>query len=266
MGGEAESARIMQTGKWLWGALAVVIVVAAIAFGPRIYRQIDARRTASAALALLYAGNEANAIARLQQASPHTALTAWNLALRELYWERRSVPAVVGLGRAGLEYGRREAGSPDEKLRLKVLAYNLSSCTWPGWADGPPGYVYSKEDLDTGLDAARLNLELARELERPAEAQASAHWLLGAQLLAAGAYAEATSEFETAADWSTKAGDPAAEAMARGFVMITRIARHPADDAARDELDRIATELRGLERGSFYADQFEPALSAFLEP
>ncbi len=266
MSGEAQSGRILQTGKWLWGALAVVLALAAIVFGPRVYRQIDARRTASAALAQLYAGNEANAIARLQQGSPSTALTAWNLALRELYWERRSVSAVVALGRAGLEYGRREARSPDEKQRLKVLAYNLSACTWPGWADGPPGHLYSEEDLATGLDAARLNLELARELERPAEAQASAHWMLGAQLLADRGYAEATSEFEAAADWSTKGGDPAAEALARGFVMVTRIARNPDDDAARDELDRIATELRGLDGGSFYAAQFEPALHVFSEP
>ena len=264
----------MQTGRWLWGGLALAAIVAAVVAGPPIYRTLDARRTASAALSEFYRRGAPAAIERLEGAgSPRAVLMAYNLTVREIYDERRAIPAIVTLSRAGIDYGRAQSEllAPDDGERsqllrqVKALTYNLGSFTWPGWEGVDPG-AFPPEVRAIGLDAARENLELAVELERPAAALSAAHWLLGAQLLAAGRLADARVQFEHAALAGEAAAEPGAELLGRGFASLTDIVADPLDAAARAELERIRAALEALPGGSVYASQLAPALEAFGPP
>jgi hypothetical protein len=143
------------------------------------------------------------AVQHLQGASGEGALEVaerFDAAVRGLYWEHKDVSAVVTVARAGILYclaKSAEAGTQEIADQLagkaKALAANMGSFTWPGWAE--PGCSPSRADMEAGLDAARLNLRLAEELGRPPERIEDAHWLLGAQLIAAGEPELALEEF-----------------------------------------------------------------------
>lgn len=123
--------------------------------------------------------------------------------VRDLYWKAKNVAAVIVVARGGIHYCLTTMAEmnnyKDRELFggfAKKMAFNLASFLWPGWDE--PGVSLSSGDIAVGLDAAKLNLRLAAELERPPERIEEAHWLLGAHFLAVGEPISALNEFEQA--------------------------------------------------------------------
>jgi hypothetical protein len=172
--------------------------------------------------------------------------------MRAAYWERKDVAQVVAIATDAIGRGR---GSTDPTVLawVKVIAYDLASFTWPGWDE--PGIRLTPADMAKGLEAARLDLELAIALERPDEKVSIAHWIVGAHLLAAGSKDEAVAAFGEAAAAAVRAGDPAQELLARGYAAIAR-----ADDAA---LATVKDGFAGIEDEAEYVAQLEVARRVF---
>ena len=141
------------------------------------------------------------------------------------------------------------------------LTYNLAMNTWPGWGPGEVGDV-GDAHRRLGLAAARQNVELAAELGLGPERRRNGYWALGAQLLAAGEYAEATAAFATSRDLARAAELESAVLMAQGWIHAANILAGQEEQAA---LAAVVEALRGLEDddGAFYAEQYAVALRVF---
>ena len=222
------------------------------------------------ALAMLAAPN-ADTWAIVEYLASHTdALTASQRCdelLRQLYNERKLL-AAFAMGRAAVQFGlsaaAREANPKRaEALRsaAKTAAYNLAANTWPGWDD--PGVTLTSSDLAIGLDAARTNLRLARELNKPEIALGRAHWLLGAHQLAAGDRKSARDSFREASKHETAANEPGEAMHSDAFAQLCDLLEAPNDKQADERLAKALESLRKQKDGEFFASQVDSARRVF---
>jgi hypothetical protein len=208
--------------------------------------------------------------ASLAASDPHRAAEALATAQRDLYWTDKDIPAIVALSHAGiahlLKIARQSPEDTPEVARAgheaKALAFNLGSFTWPGWAE--PGIVLTPADIAAGLEAARLNLRLAEEFNRPEKAKAKAHWLLGAHQLSAADFASAADSFRTGKTHAAQTDDPMLIQMLDGYLLLTHLLADPQNEQARGDFDAAVTALRksDSEDTREYANQLTTALAA----
>jgi hypothetical protein len=197
-------------------------------------------------------------------------------AAAHFYWKEKDLPASIMLGRAGAQYALAAAerlATSDPALaselrgKAKAMTYNLASFTWPGWDE--PGITITAADLAVGLDAAKANLRLGRELSRGPLPLSRAHWMLAAHWIAAAEYERAREQFRLAARDAATAGAEADRLLCQGFEALTgRLALtdapDPAADAAlRSRLDDVLTRLGPLENGEMFVRQIETAGRVF---
>lgn len=209
---------------------------------------------------------------REQQQSPQAAIDVFADTMQRLYSERHDVPGMIAVGRAGIQFGLQAAddGGADhaDDLRgaAKAMAFNLAANTWPGWND--EGICLTRSDRLVGLDAAHLNLRLARELRRDDLALCNAHWILAAHLLADGRFDDARAEFDRAETHARSAGRADYELMCRGYSAMTADLAEPYLTEPRCRFDRCVDELRALDTDDsrFFADQLEAVLELFSAP
>jgi len=186
--------------------------------------------------------------------------------MNDLYWKRHDLPGLITVARLGIHYcvsraqGAPEAEAAELRGLGKTMAYDLASFTWPGWNDA--GIHPTPADEATGLDAARLNLRLAMQLKRGAAPMSNAHWLLGAQQLAAGQFAGALHSFEHSAEFARQDKNRGAELMAQGYGILTRSLEGKSPDAEK-ELRANAEALVKEKDGEFFRDQIETARKVF---
>lgn len=153
-----------------------------------------------------------------------------------------------------------EATDGDDRRGIVPMTYNLAADTWSGWEDA--GTV---EDADRaiGLEASRLNIQLAEEMGFPPERRKNGYWIYGAHLLELGDYLGAESAFKTSHGFTLQTQDEAAQAMTLGWVLTCQLLRGEATEQA---LEEIQSRLMTLgEDGAFYAGQFGPAINKFAE-
>ncbi|MCA9207318.1 MAG: hypothetical protein KDA55_03135 [Planctomycetales bacterium] len=226
------------------------------------------------------------AVAQIErQGEPLEVAKLYYQAMRSLYYQQRDLPRMIFVSQAGIRYclaqadqvqvsatvdpAQREAAQATaEKLRgfAKALAYDLGANAWPGWQE--PGIEITRSDLLAGLDAARLNLRLARELSRDHDALGNARWLLGAQLLANAKANAAIVEFHQAATEFKSASKPDYEQMAHGYAAIAKRSASPNDaDVAREELQQAISALKksGTEDAKFFAEQLHSVAEYFAK-
>lgn len=204
----------------------------------------------------------------VQQGAPPDVMRHISDVAQWLYGERKDVAGMIALARAGIQFGLAEAErSPGEEaaqLRgsAKALAFNLASNTWPGWQDA--GIELTSSDCHVGLDAAKLNLRLAIELQRDDLPLCNAHWILGAQQLAGGELETAKASFTKGAEHARAAGRPEFIQMCRGYGAMTEVLAQP-NGAVHREFDECVAELRKLDTDDsrFFADQLESVLAYF---
>lgn len=190
--------------------------------------------------------------------------------VRGLY-DRRQVPAMIATARAGILYCLTRSGdaatrdgklSTDLKGAAKTIAYNLGANTWPGWDDS--GVSLTPADLAAGLDAARLNLRLGQELKRGPGPISAAHWLLGAQLMAAGRYADAAREFQTSATIAREAKQTGSEVMSQGYAGLAKMIGKLGPEGEREfRAARERLETEKIMDGKFFSEQLETARKVF---
>jgi hypothetical protein len=187
---------------------------------------------------------------------PNLAAALDEISQRALdaYWKTKDLSAAVGLLRDGIERGR---ASSDSAIlgKVKAMAYNLASFTWPGWDE--PGITISPEHLKLGRVAADLNLRLAIELNRPPAKVANAHWIVGAHALAAAELDRAASAF---AQYKTTATDDISREVSDGYAAIAR-----GDD---ESFDRAIASLKAMntEDSKSYVEQLTTARRVLLKP
>jgi hypothetical protein len=198
------------------------------------------------------------------QNDPLAVLETYNELAGHVYNELKNVPLMVVLACAGIQYGLLRAAAETDsgaaaeiKGRVKAIAYNLAANTWPGWDD--PGIVITRSDSAIGLDAARANLRLGRELERGDLPMSRAYWMLGAQLIAAQRYDDAQRAFADAARLAASAGEPAEGVLAKGFSALVDVLQGGADAP----LNALKAQLVDFEHGAMFVGQIDSARRVF---
>jgi hypothetical protein len=194
-------------------------------------------------------------------------------AANHFYWKEKDLSAAITLGRAGAQFAlaaaaRLDADDVPLALQLrgqaKAMAYNLASFTWPGWDE--PGIIIGPFELAAGLDAAKANLLLAIELKKDALPMSRAHWMLGAQELAAGKHNDAVRRFNSACEQADVAGAEAERWLSVGFGVLSEMLAAASDSeemGRKERLDESRARLRPLENGEMFIQQIETAARVF---
>ncbi len=199
---------------------------------------------------------------------PGDIITSYDALSQASYWQRKDLQPSIAMARAGIQFGLTTAPSiDDEKLAAgllgvaKALAYNVASFTWPGWDE--PGIEITRSDVLVGLDAARTNLRLAQELDKPDIALSRAHWMLAAAQLALDEYEPTQAGFLRAVDFARKAGE---DIEAANSVACARLVAHiadPEDTRKREALDAAKVALEAAGDDGFFSGQIETAERVF---
>lgn len=158
-----------------------------------------------------------------------------------------------------LHLAERDPAEADAYRRIAIpMAYNLAANTWIGWGEGVGAVEEHHRRL--GLEAARLNIALAREAGFGPERRRNGHWIHGAHLLAAGAFDAAADEFAASRDLAQEAGLEQAVHMAQGWIHVAAIL---AGRDERAELESVKGLLVAGKDGEFFVRQIDTALGVF---
>jgi hypothetical protein len=227
-------------------------------------------RLMESAVRLLREGDSFAAVAHLSQGEPLAAAKAFSDALGRFYWKEKDLNLAVTIGRAGVQFALQAAEDAEpsnsplaEELRstAKAMCYNLASFTWPGWDEA--GIAPTRSDLLAGLDAAKANLRLARELKKGDLPLARAHWVLGAQQLAHGDRDAASASFASSAAHAAAAGAESERLLAQGFAYLVELLSAPNSPDARKKLEEAKQALAPLEHGADFVGQLDTAWRVF---
>jgi hypothetical protein len=215
------------------------------------------------------------AFARLEASGPAELVAQRYAALAQhLYNDRKDLPRMILAARSGIQFAlsrAQELDATDAKRaaqlrgQAKAMAYNLAANCWPGWME--PGISIGATECAIGLDAARINLRLGLELERPAEPLGHAHWLLGAQLLAAAQFESSAAEFARSAQQFASATKPTEEKMAQAYGKLASRLEQAGDSRRQDDLKQSLAALESLanDDARFFAEQIRTAEKVFLK-
>ena len=195
-------------------------------------------------------------------------------AAQAIYNERKDVSKMLALGGKGVDYTMRKAtelavSEPDKSKKLKeiakVMTFNLSANTWPGWDD--PGVLITAEHIKEGLGFAETSKQLVEELRFGPDQVGNAYWMIGAQHLACGRAGEAHAALQRAKGAFAEAADNDSIAMIRGYCALADKIDPAKRNEANTELHRVYAELdeSGNESAQFYKGQLETADKVFAK-
>ncbi len=251
--------------------VAVLTVISVFSIAPaRAHDDHAAERAATLAKVhqMLDAGDSFAVAEYLQwSGTPLVVAGRYGDACGDLYWKAKDIRGALTVGRSAIQYcltKSREVENEGQAKRLRVIAQELSfdmaSFSWPGWEE--QGITIEAADLADGLDFARLDLRLVQEMKYPPTKHANAHWIVGAQLLAAGRHSEARTAFDASHANAKKAENATKEWMAAGY---SALAEHLADREHSGAQERFNQALKQLESlgnddATFYAGQLRSVL------
>lgn len=190
--------------------------------------------------------------------------------VRHLYWKEKNVPDMVALARAGIQYclaaGTAVADEDVEQTlqlrsRAKTIAYNLASYTWSGWDE--PGINLDETGRRFGLEAAHMNLRLALELDKGDMRISRAHWMIGAQLLAAGDRVLARESFQLASIYASRAQEETDDLLARSYSLLVGLLEDPENAALQQALAQMKRQMAHVEHGQMFIGQLGTAWQVF---
>lgn len=251
----------------------VAVAVAGATFTARAQEDAAAEQAKTMAdVRALLAESDTYAVAEMLQrdGAPGVVVQRYIGVVDGLYWTAKDLQGCMAVGRAALLFTltrSAEAEDEDARRRLRVaaqqLSFNLASYAWPGWEE--KGIEIGAAELEAGLDCARLDLRLVREMGYPPEKHANAHWIVGAQLLAAGRHADAVAEFEASREKAREAKDATKEWMADGYAGIAAALLTPDDHSGRKQVAAAKAALLkiGSDESKFLAAQLEDVLRVF---
>jgi hypothetical protein len=207
-----------------------------------------------------------------QHKNPKKAIDTYGRLVMHFYWKKKDLPRVVCIASAGIQFATQTArATQSENPELakeflsaaKTMAYNLASFTWSGWNEAD--ITIGPTDAYIGLEAAKTNLRLAKELDREELPLCRAHWMLGAHYLASGLSDKAKQQFFESAGYAHRAQVPAEELLAIGYSVITTLSETPNDEAASYRLAEVKSQLESLENGQDFIRQLDMAMRLFVE-
>ncbi len=204
------------------------------------------------------------------QKNPREVIGTYSQLVLDLYWKQKDLTRMISIAQADIHYGLMAAGAAtdptaadDIRGTAGTIAYNLASFAWAGWDE--PGITVTSTAHAIGLDAARTNLRLTKELRRDDLALSRASWMIGAHLIAAAEYRAAQSAFEQAAHHANVAGGKTDVLLAKAFYALVDVLQG-RDDA---ELEALKAALAQEEDGEVFAGQVDSARRVFsrqIEP
>jgi hypothetical protein len=227
-------------------------------------------RRMESALRLLREEDSFAAIAHLSQGEALAAAATFAELLVHLYWKEKDLDGAVAIGRAGAQFALRaaeevESSDPQRAAELrskaKAMCYNVASFTWPGWEEA--GIAPTASDVRAGLDAAKANLRLARELNKGELPLARAFWMLGAQQLANGDRDAAPASFASSAAHAKTAGAESERLLVQGFCCLVELLCAPNGPDAQRKFVEVKGALAPLEHGADFVGQLETAWRVF---
>ena len=231
--------------------------------------------TAAAVKKMIEENDSYGAVEMIQSKGDYKEIAQrYEYLVRDLYWQEKAVDAIVPVARAGIQYCLTKASELAEKDSAgahkmvdyaKIISYNLSSFTWPGWDE--KDIVITDEALVAGLEAALLNVQLVERLGGKPGQMSNSYWAIGAQYLAMKEYAKAKKAFESAATYAQKAGGKGAELMNNGYVAMTSILEGTEKEKAQADFDKTVKALQdiGSDDAKFFASQLESVLKFFSQ-
>jgi hypothetical protein len=186
---------------------------------------------------------------------PQDAFLAAARQVRQaLYWEKKDLASYVVVATHLLDTALANSVGTTEVSRFFAarslgLSYDIASFTWPGWNES--GVTVSPALRAAGLEAARLNFKLAQNDQVPEGVRKAAHFILGAQLLAAGDVTEAINVWSASPDAQST----------RAWVLLANVVQG-ADPA---QLNALLKELRNQGGdGAETAKQVQAARAVFM--
>lgn len=211
-------------------------------------------------LAIEYLGRQTDALA---------VVKTYDKLLKQLYYEKRDITAVIRMGRAGIQHGLTSAATAGNdtalakglKDRARTVAYNLASYTWPGWDE--PGIKLDPSQIAQGLDAAAVAVRLSAELGQDALHQSRGYWMLAAHQVAAGDLPGAAGNFKNAAELARTAQAPGEALLSEGFAALTGLLASPNDAAAEARFVDVKRRLANEKDGRFFIEQLDTARRVF---
>jgi tetratricopeptide (TPR) repeat protein len=198
----------------------------------------------------------------------------YEFLVRDLYWQEKAVNVMVPMARAGIQYCLTKANELSEKDSAaahklvdyaKIISYNLSSFTWPGWEE--EDIVITDEALIAGLEAAKLNVRLVEKLGANPGQLSNSYWAIGAQYLAMKNYVQAIDAFESAVAHAQEAGAKPAVLMNNGYIAMTKILEGSDKEKAQADFDKAVKALKdiGTDDSKFFAGQLVSVLKFFSQ-
>ncbi len=188
------------------------------------------------------------------------ALDRLDALSRDLYWKHKQLDAALRSLESGIHIGlfaARDASEPTRgKIlsRVKTFAYNLASFAWPGWDEA--GIAIAPAQVALGQEAAKLNLRLAVELNRPALPLSRAHWMLGAHQFGDRDFASAIASFDAARASAVDAQSKPDELLAIAFA---RLCQTISDPSRLSSVEEALQQLGTVEHGPDYVLQVTTA-------
>lgn len=183
----------------------------------------------------------------------------------DLYWKARDLPAIIIMAHFGLSYCLSQARKGDHATWLldsaKKIAYNLASFCWPGWDE--PGITITEGDIQIGHDAAKLNLRLAIELNRPPLGMSMAYWMLGGYAMSFHDFPAAEARFIQSLDLAKKANDEGQVSLNEGYLTLARLGQKSPDAEAHFARVLEQLEAQNTEDSKEYARQLRVARQVF---
>ncbi len=229
----------------------------------------DLRQTRSEAMRLVDAGDLQAAFLLVESSGDLVHISAsYNDLAQALYTQRKDVTRMLAVARRGVSFSLEAAervGSSDAgraatlKERAKIIAYNASANSWPGWGD--EGIVIGHDHLAEASDLADQAFRLVEELELGNKQLGNGQWLIGALHMSAGRGAEAEAAFLRARDANRAAGAQVPELMVEGYRALLRKRFpeiHPRGALDFEEVSR-RLEQNGSKEALFFLQQLKTA-------
>jgi len=234
--------------------------------------QAETDELAAAVREALQQGDSGLAAARITDGrEPREAAGLFIDLAGQVFQQDKDLTGSALLSLAGIHYCLSRADGLEEtdaeltrllRRTAMAIAYNLAANAWPGWAE--EGIAIDATARAIGLDAARLNLRLARELEMGLEAEANGLWIVGAQLMASDRLEDAARAFQAAEALYAEAKAEEYRLMAHGYDALTALLS--GVEGGEASFEATLSDLRRLdtEDSRFFADQLAVAREVFL--
>ena len=227
---------------------------------------VEAMRTlAQATMTELSDNGSASALEFLEaQEDKRLVLEVCEALMPHYYWQEKNLELSLLFGRTGVRLGNELATASEDpvevdqlRTHVKIICYNIASFSWPGWDES--GITITPEQVTEGSAAARRNLQLAIDLEKPALPTSRAWWLLGAHLLTAGEFQESAAAFDKAAELAASVKKRDEQLLSKAFRQLAIIQILPESGKDEQRMYAYLEELGGMEDGEFFTNQVETA-------